>query len=215
MKYTQILVLGLLLTLSACRPGGAEYIDELDIVGTQYDKQADFSAKHTYSRPDTIVKIATNNYNDPDGDGKPTYISQAAANLITTQLDANMQKYGWTKVNRNQNPDVIVMLSTMENTNVYYYYDNWYMGYGFGFGDPYYGGGWYYPGYFPPSYSTTKTGTLLMQMASPKDSTIDGKMPIVWLGVVNGMMEGSSTSFNSRVKKSIDQAYTQSPYLKK
>ncbi|OYU96471.1 MAG: hypothetical protein CFE21_08765 [Bacteroidetes bacterium B1(2017)] len=200
---------------SSCRPGGAEYIDELDIVGTRYSKEADFSNKLTYSRPDSVVKISSSNVSDPDGNGKPDYISQASANLITAQIDQNMKKYGWTKVARDQNPDVYIMLSSMETTNIYYYYDSWYWGWGYGGGYPWYGGGWYYPGYYPPTYSTTKTGTLLMQMAAPKDSTLDGKMPIVWTGVINGMMEGSTSSFNSRVKKTIDQAFTQSPILKK
>jgi hypothetical protein len=213
MKIRQILSIAVLLGslgFSACRPGGAEYIDELDLVLTNYSKEADFGAKKTYARPDSVVKISSSEINDPDGNGRPDYINQATANLITSQLDANMKAYGWTKVDRSANPDVYVMLSSMETTNIYYYYSGWYWGYGWG-----YGGGWYYPGYYPPTYSTTKTGSLLMQMADIKDTTTEGKMPILWNAVVNGMLEGSTSSINSRIKKSVDQAFSQSPILKK
>jgi hypothetical protein len=215
MKIQKVLLGGLvacLFTLTACRPGGAEYIDELDIVGTAYSKEADFKAKLTYARPDSIVEIGTDDVYDPDGNGRPDYINQSSANIIINQLDANMQAYGWTKVDRSANPDVIVMLSAMSTTNIYYYYSGWYGG---AWGYPYYGGGWYYPGYYPPTYSTTTTGTLLMQMADVKDTTVNGNAPILWLGVVNGMLNGGSSSFAGRAKKSVDQAFKQSPILKK
>jgi hypothetical protein len=215
MKANKFLMGGFILglfVLTSCRPGGAEYIDELDIVGTNYSKEADFKSKMTYARPDSIVEIGTDDINDPDGNGRPSYINQSSANVIINQLDANMAAYGWTKVDKSSNPDVIMMLSAMTTTNIYYYYSGWYGGY---WGYPYYGGGWYYPGYYPPTYSTTTTGTLLMQMADVKDTSVTGKMPVLWVGVVNGMLNGSSSSFAGRAKKSVDQAFKQSPVLKK
>ncbi len=37
---------------------------------------------------------------------------------------------------------------------------------------------------------------------------------VVWAGIVNGLLEGTSTDFPSRINKSIDQAFTQSAYLR-
>jgi hypothetical protein len=93
---------------------------------------------------------------------------------------------------------------------VYYYYNSWYWGW--------YGsyGGWYYPGYYPPTYSSVTTGGLLIQMTIPKDSSIDGTIPVVWMSVMSGLLESASSgASSSRIKKSIDQAFIQSPYLKK
>jgi hypothetical protein len=44
---------------------------------------------------------------------------------------------------------------------------------------------------------------------------VNGNAPILWLGVVNGMLNGGSSSFAGRAKKSVDQAFKQSPILKK
>ncbi len=203
-KITLVLALFALL-VSSCYPGGAEYYDELDLVYTAYDKDANFSAQKTYSRPDSVVIISSAEGNN----GKRDFINQSTANLILGQLDANMAAYGYTKVAKNQNPNVDVLVSAAQNTSIYYYYSGWYYGwYG-------YYGGWYYPGYYPPTYSTVTTGGLLMQMVSPKDSTIDGRVPVLWLAALNGMLEGSTSSANSRIRKGIDQAFTQSSYLKR
>jgi hypothetical protein len=40
-----------------------------------------------------------------------------------------------------------------------------------------------------------------------------GNVPIVWIGVINGLVEGSQASINARVLTDIDQAFTQSEYL--
>lgn len=205
MKLKKLLYTGVLsavMAFSACRPGGAEYIDELDLVMTNYSKEANFSNKKTYARPDSIVEISS-----ADETLKKEYINQATANTIISRLDKNMAENGWQKVATNANPDVYVQISAMQTTTIYYYYSSWYWGY------PYYGG-WYYPGYYPPYASTTTTGSALFQMADVKDTTADGRLPIIWTGVINGMLNGSSSSFASRCNKSVDQLFKQSPSLK-
>jgi hypothetical protein len=53
-------------------------------------------------------------------------------------------------------------------------------------------------------------------MTIPKDSSIDGTIPVVWMSVMSGLLESASSgASSSRIKKSIDQAFIQSPYLKK
>lgn len=211
MKYKNFIPLLLFFTiiLSACYPGGAEYYDQLDLVYTNYSKEANFKSLKTYARPDSIVKMSSANILDGDGNGLPDFVNKTTTNIILAQLDANMKAYGYTKVGKNDNPDITIFTVAGQNTDVYYYYNSWYWGW--------YGsyGGWYYPGYYPPTYSSVTTGGLLFQMTVPKDSSLDGTVPVVWLSVMSGLLESASSgASSSRIKKSIDQAFIQSPYLK-
>ncbi len=193
---------------SGCRPRGAEYISDLDVVGTAYTKDIDFSGRKTYAMWDTIVKIS----DDQGGQGSDKeYVASNYASVVTSEIDRQMKALGWTKVNKDQNPDAYIQNATMSSTYVYYYYSYYYYGYYY----PY--GGWYYPGYYPPTYSSTTTGTLLMMLidASSEQTSPTGSQPVLWIGVINGLMEGSSASFTSRVSSNVGQAFKQSPILKR
>ena len=203
MNLRKIAPIGLLcftLVLSSCRPGGAEYVSDLDIVATAYAKSADFNNKTTYFINDSIIEI------DGDDSNLPTFVSKSSADVLVSQIIRNMNAYGWKQESNPLNADIVFQVAAMETTDIYYYYS--YYGY---YG--YYG--WYYPGYYPPTYTTTKSGTLLMQILDRKDISIADKAPVLWVGVVNGMLEGSSASINTRAVSSIDQAFKQSPILKK
>ena len=140
-RFSQWLMLLLFTGLAGCYPGGAEYADELNLVYTNYSNQFDFNGKKTYAIPDSVIKITGDAFNDPDGNGKPEFLTQANSAVIVNQIKKNMADYGWTLVNKNDNPDVLMLVSAMTTTNIYYYYDWWYW-------DWWYGGyyGWYYPG---------------------------------------------------------------------
>jgi hypothetical protein len=121
-----------------------------------------------------------------------------------------MQTAGWTKVDVDENPQVLLAPVAVEvTTTVYYgyggYWDWWYGGYY----PPY---GWYYPYPVTTSYST---GSLVVTMLDPNDLSANEKMRAVWGFVVNGLLEGSTTEFTARFTKGINQAYIQSPYLNK
>src|ERR1044072_8922897 len=118
----------LLPLLWACYPKGAEYIDELDLVYTNYASDFNFTALKTYSIPDSVVKITGDVISDPDGDGKPSFLPSSSAKVILDQVKQNMANYGWTLVDKRQNPDVTILASAMTTTNIYYYYDWWYYG---------------------------------------------------------------------------------------
>lgn len=202
MKPKKILTLVIASSLAifiGCRPKGAEYIDELDVVGTAYAKDANFSNKSTYYISDTIPEV------DGDDSNKQEYLNSSTSNLIVSQIDKNMKAYGWTKATNPFDADMIMQVAGMKTTNVYYYYSYYYYGYY----------GWYYPGYYPPTYTTTQSGTILMQLVDRKDVSISGKAPVLWVGIINGLMEGSSSSVTSRIASTIDQAFKQSPILKK
>jgi hypothetical protein len=190
MKNKLLLILPCLALLWGCYPGGADYVDQLDIVLSNYDKDNDFSTQKTYSISDSVLKL--------EDDLLPQYIKPANATIIVSRIRKNMTDYGWTEVDESQSPDATIVTAAMETTFVSYYYNYW---------------GWYYP-YYPPYYTTYTTGTLVVQMANLNDPGPEDQPRAVWTGLVNGLMTGSSATFSTRVNQTIDQLFAQSTYLK-
>jgi hypothetical protein len=208
------LLIACLLTFQwACYPKGAEYTDELDLVYTNYTSDFDFASRKTYSIPDSVIKITGDNFSDPDGNGKPEYLSQASATVILNQLKQNMNNYGWTLVNKSDHPDVVLLVSTMTTTNIYYYYDWSYWGWYYPGYNP--GWGWYYPGwYYPPYITGYRSGSIFTQMTDNRVALSEDNVPVVWTCIINGLAEGSSANISARTQVNIDKAFSQSPYLK-
>lgn len=187
-----------------CTFQGPEYTEELDLVVTNYDNTFDFKSKGTYSLPDKIVKIT----GDPLA--PPEYIKDIYGIPMLAQIEANMTALGWTKVlvDAVPPPDIQLLPAAWTTTTIVGgYYGGYYCWY-----YPYYcGGGWYYPYY--PSYSSVTTGSMLMTMVDPSlaAESPDGNLRVVWTGLMNGLLSG--TYDIDRLKRGIDQSFTQSPYL--
>lgn len=211
-KLRYWLAVFLLPVLSGCYPEGAEYTEDLDLVYTNYSNQFDFASRKTYSIPDSVIKITGEVFNDPDGDGKPTFLSPAYATVIVAQIKKDMAANGWTLVDKNANPDVIILTSSMTTTNIYYYYDWWYWDWWY---PGWYDWGWYYPGYYYPAYVTGyRSGSVFIQMVDSKAAKTADNVPVAWSAIINGLAEGNTTDINARIQTSIDKAFAQSPYLK-
>ncbi|WP_373399245.1 DUF4136 domain-containing protein [Algoriphagus halophilus] len=210
LKITLILTLGVFAL--SCSPGGADFIDELDLVYTNYDVSYDFQSKSTYSLPDKVVLITDDFIGGEPGD-EPEYLDPKYGNLILSSIRSNMNDLGYTEVNSSVNPDLIILPSVSQTDKIYYYYDWWYWSWFYPGWGP--GWGWWYPGYYPPTISRYRTGTLLMQMTDPNAIDETEKVPVFWTGIFNGLIEGSENSINNRVNASINQAFDQSPYLAK
>jgi len=194
-------------SLWSCKPRGAEYIDELDLVYTNYDANFDYKSRATFSLPDSIIKITGDGISDSS---KVQFIDNTYAGPILASIRSNMISRGWKEVKKSENPDVLLLPSVSTTTNIYYTYN---YGYYWGWYYPYYPyGGWYYP-YYPSTVSGYRTGSLFVQMTSPKTPTPTGQLPVVWSAIFNGMLEGGTSYVTSRVQSSINQAFTQSPYL--
>jgi hypothetical protein len=202
LKLFSFIVLSFL--MARCYPDGPEYIEQYDLVYSNYDDTYGFEAKKTYAIPDKIMKV------DDDlitGEG-PNFVKDTYAKPMLEQINKNMSEYGWTKVEKDDNPDVMLAPVAYELTTTVYW------GYG-GYWDWWYGGwyGWYYPYY--PVTTTYSTGSLVVNMLDPNDLSANDKARVAWTFVVNGLLEGSTTSFTSRYTKGINQAFEQSPYIKK
>ena len=212
-KLTRLLGILSLVLISGCYPNGAEFIDDLDLVYTNYSNTFDFSSKQTYAIPDSVIKITGDIFSDPDGDHKPSFLSAGSAQVILEQINKNMADYGWSKVNKFSSPDVILLVSSVTTTNIYWYYDWWYWGWYYpGFAP---GWGWYYPGYYPPYVTGYRSGSVLVQMVDAKAVAAGVEsVPVVWSFIIYGLAEGGTSSIAPRVQKGIDQGFIQSPYLK-
>src|SRR5688500_15388992 len=199
-KSKSIVVLAtLIVMLSGCYPQGPEYIEDLDVVLTNFEDEYDFNSNTTYSIPDRIVKITGDVTEGED----PEFIPDATAALILAQMEKNMTELGWKKVDVDANPEVLLTRAAEETTTIVYYYDYWY---------------WLYGGYYPwctyyPSYASSySTGTLLMRMIDPEVVGANGNPVVQWAGAINGIL---TNTYNARrVNTAIDRAFDQSAFMK-
>lgn len=201
MKILKVLSLtAIVFLLTQCYPAGPEYIEELDLVYSNYDPAYTFTTKQTYAIPDRIMKID----DDLVGGGDPNFVKEPYATQLLDKIKVNMANNGWSMVDEDSNPDVVLAPVAYMLTTTYYYGGYW---------GGWYGGwyGWYYP--YPVTTSYT-TGSLVVTMLDPNDLSPDDKARAVWTFVVNGLLEGSTTQFTDRYTRGINQAFTQSPYLK-
>lgn len=198
-----IFFFALAILLWGCYPDGPEYVDELDVILTNF-KEYDFQAKATYAMPDRIVKITGNIEEGED----PEFIPDATATAILQMIEINMTDLGWQRVGVDEDPDLLLAPGAWETTNIFYWYDYWYWWYG-----GYYPGWGCCYGYYPPvSVSSYTTGTLVMALIDPDIISGSGYPISQWTGAINGVLSGVFDP--TRVSRAVDQAFEQSPYLK-
>lgn len=192
-KYT----LGALLLLQACYPGGAEYTDELDLVITNHEESYDFGAAQTYSINDDIPELGT----DPT-----KYVDAATALLIINTIKSNMASRGYELVDADEDPDLIFPVAAIESTTIITGCSGGWWGYW---------GYWGYGGCYYPTYYSYTSGTIIMTLWDKDRLPMEGEALITpqWESGINGLIQGSQSTINTRIKNSIDQAFTQSPYI--
>ena len=192
--------------LISCYPGGAEFVDELDVVATKYDTEHIFK-QTTYKMPDSVIHI-TDDEEPLDGIFDDQILNEVASNL---------EAIGYFRLadSSSQIPGVFVTVSTLETTNIGIacFPPYWWGGWGWWGGWPGYGPGWGpgYPGGCAPAYAYS-TGTIIVQMYDPNEAT-DMEVPIVWYAAINGLLQGSEANRSARITRTINQAFDQSSYL--
>jgi hypothetical protein len=120
----------------------------------------------------------------------------------------------------------------MKYSGTVYYPPGWWWGYpGYGWGYPGWGyPGWGYPGYpWYPGYGYSysyKTGTIVIEMLDadsflqfadwsqdPTNEVPD--LMVRWMGAIDGYLSSSGDYDAQRAQRGMDEAFAQSPYLKK
>jgi len=196
-------LLPVLALLAGCYPGGAEFVEDTDVVLTSYDQSYDFKAKSTYAMPSQIVVDVRIEL----GDTTYEYMKPSFADPILASIASNMTSLGYTRVDVSADPDLLLTPAGLTSTTYFYsYWYNWWYGGYWGYW------GWYYPPYVTVSSFTT--GSLVMVLADPNaaSSSPINRSPSVWVGGVNGLFGGAYNV--TRATTGINQAFQQSPYLK-
>lgn len=186
--------------------------DDLDnnyLVYTSYDTAAVFSDFSTFFAVDSILVIGGSSQN------KAEYWNNSSSQTVVTAFADNLIDAGFTQVNDKANASLGLQLSYVTSTYYFAYSGNspWWNSY------PYYwngywgnGWGWYYP--YPITYSYS-TGSIIADIIDLKHtSAASTKVTVVWTSYICGLLSGGSLSLQ-RTLSAIDQAFTQSPYLKK
>jgi len=210
MMIKKILSIALVMfTLSACyNTKGDVYVSDLDIIVTTFDDTYDFTGAQTFYLPDTVLQLGLEVGDDPlDGIYDELIISKTRQNL----LDLGYIE----ETDPENNPvDLVVLLQSVvvDFHNIYGGYPPYYPGYPGYPGYPW-GPGWGWGGY-PVIVQSYSKGTVMINMVDP--DAIDGNtqtVPRVWIGLLNGLAEGSASNVRTRIGEGIDKAFDQSPYL--
>lgn len=191
----------------ACQPepDALKLLDQL-VVSTNYDNNVNFQSFDTYSIGTDTIGFVSNNSND-------TIIIQNKSDYprpILQKLVANLNAAGYTRVEKNANPDMRINVYVVNDFNLFqqvvypsYYYPSYY-GYGYGYGS-YYG----YP--YVNTYATN-TGSLVVEVLDLKNIS-QNKVKVVWSAYMGDVY--SAINVIKQSEEAIDQAFVQSPYLHK
>ena len=184
-------------------PDNLKLYDEM-VVSTNFDPEATFSTYKTYAIPtDTIGFVSESNPDDT------ILVSNNVNNFyprkVLEQVTANLDDRLFTRVDRNEDPDLGVNVYIVEDLNVFqqivdpgYYY-------------PYYYG---YGSYYSYPYISTyayNTATLVVELVDLKNVTPDNKVKVIWNAYMGDVY--SSLDLMEQSLDAIDQAFVQSNYL--
>ncbi len=220
-KLFYLSLLSIAVFFTSCYPEGAEYVDELDTAISQYDASYDFKGPKTYMMPDSIVHYKDGEENDEvdrDWDEK-----------ILKQIEDQFESLGYARKyppqieDPNFQVDYQVYVGALVRKNSsYYWWDYWYDYWGWyypgypGWGYPGYPG-WGYPGWGYPVYYSYTTGSLVITMTDPNtlkpiEGTDKEVMPVVYVGGINGLLQGSDDYIASRIETGINDLFNQVPF---
>lgn len=183
-------------------PDNEKLFDDL-VVSTNFDQSAVFGTYATYAIPtDTIGFVSNTNPND-------TILVSQSNNLyprkVLERVASNMNDRQFTRVDRNQNPDLGVNVYVVTDLNISqqvvypsYYYPS------------YYG----YNSYYSYPYISTyayNTGALVVEIVDLKNVTLDNKVKVIWSAYMGDVY--STIDLVEQSIEAIDQAFIQSNYL--
>jgi hypothetical protein len=205
-----LLIPALALLAVACHK--EPYIDSDNeyLVYTSPGKDVTFASFTTFDLADSLLVIGQS--------AKPEYSQSKNAIALIQAVRTNMEKAGYVYTPDNPDADLGIQMTYVIKTDRYVQYYNdpyWWLNYP-GYWSPGYWGnyvGFYYP--YPVTY-TYSTNALMVDMAdltTPKTGT--EALKVVWSVYIGGPAGSSVASDVEVMKKAIDQAFVQSPYLKK
>lgn len=231
-KLIYLGILMLSLSLSSCYKQQEDAtIQDYDITLTYYDTGFDFKPYKTFILRDSVILIS--DYLTQKE--KKDFYTNGTSDKIRAKISSEFTALGYTQVEEDADPDFLVnpTVTLMEQTG-YYYSPGWWWGYGGYWGWYWKGTDYYYPyyPYYGTSYSYTyQSGSLIIEMfngdsymayidwleENGPDADPSGapKVELNWTAHISGVA-GTSGDYNkSRTENGIEEAFNQSPYLKK
>lgn len=205
MKKYILVYAGLLLAMTACETplDGRKLMDEFVVV-TNYDTEADFSSYATYAIPTDTIGFLTNT------DRNDTLMLQSEYDFprpVLEKIKSELNKRGYTRVARNENPDLGVTVTLVNDYNLFQqviYPSGYYSGY---YG---YGSWFYYPYVNTYAYNT---GVLVIELVDLKNRNAQNQVKVIWNSYM-GDVYATNTPREDAVD-AIDQAFVQSAYINK
>jgi hypothetical protein len=186
-------------------------LDDDYLVYTDYDAETDFAKFTTFYVPDSVLII-------DNSSNKPKFLyGTPASELIIANYVKGMEQAGYVRTLDKSNADLGMQVSYVEETYRFRYYNNypWWYGYPWYWSFGYWGnwGGWYWPYSITYSYSTGSVLGELVDLTVPESTS--KQLRVVWSSYISGLLNNDGTLNTTEVKQAIEQAFSQSPYLKK
>jgi hypothetical protein len=194
---------GVVLTaLTACRKTpNLTSLQNQQVVVTDREVDANFASFATYHISDTVRILAS--------DPRDTILTGAIAQQLVQTVRTNMNSRGYSFVNKGGNPDLGMVLVVLKDVSSSTVCGGWWGGW---WGGPW-GWGWGYP--WCGTYTYT-VGTTLLTMYDFKNPEANGNPGAVWGMTAFGVFSNSNQTTNVNLTiNAINQAFTQSPYIKR
>lgn len=212
MKQVFPMLFAAVLLLAACeKTPDTGKLDDDYLVYTDYDAETDFAKFTTFYVPDSVLII-------DNSSNKPKFLyGTPASELIIANYVKGMEQAGYVRTLDKSNADLGMQVSYVEETYRFRYYNNypWWYGYPWYWSFGYWGnwGGWYWPYSITYSYSTGSVLGELVDLTLPESTS--KQLRVVWSSYISGLLNNDGTLNTTEVKQAIEQAFSQSPYLKK
>lgn len=212
MKQVFPMLFAVALLVAACeKTPDTGKLDDDYLVYTDYDAETDFAKFTTFYVPDSVLII-------DNSSNKPKFLyGTPASELIIANYVKGMEQAGYVRTLDKANADLGMQVSYVEDTYRFRYYNNfpWWYGYPWYWSFGYWGnwGGWYWPYSITYSYSTGSVLGELVDLTLPESTS--KQLRVVWSSYISGLLNNDGTLNTTEVKQAIEQAFSQSPYLKK
>ena len=205
-----LLIPAVILLAVACHK--EPYIDSDNeyLVYTAPGKEVTFTGFTTFDLADSLLVIGQS--------AKPEYSQSNNALALIQAVRTNLEKLGYIYTPDNPDADLGIQMTYVVKTERYVQYYNdpyWWLDYP-GYWSPGFWGnyiGYYYPYPVTYTYSTNALMVDMVNLTTPK--TGEEALEVVWSAYVGGPASASITTDVDRMKSAVDQAFVQSPYLKK
>jgi hypothetical protein len=169
-----------------------------------------FTSYQTFDLADSLLIIGQSD--------KPVYSQSDNALALIQAVRTNMENLGYIYTPDNPDADLGIQMTYIIKTERYVKYYNdpyWWLDYPGYWPSGYWGNwtGFYYP--YPVSYTYT-TNALITDMVDLTGEEKEGTaLEVVWTSYIGGPAGSTVQGDVARMKVAIDQAFAQSPYLKR